>query len=63
MTTSDKERILRLKAVQSALASAQLAGLQPSQYLGGLFASWIDGKSTLDQVHASLLAKVRIAND
>jgi hypothetical protein len=63
MTTSDKERVLRLKAVQSALASVQLAGLQPSQHLESLFASWIDGKSTLDQVHASLLAKVRTAND
>jgi len=63
MTTSDKERILRLKAVQSALASVQLAGLQPSQYLKSLFASWIDGKSTLDQVYASLLANVRTAND
>jgi hypothetical protein len=63
MTTSDKERILRLKAVQSALASVQLAGLQPSQHLEILFASWIDGKSTLDQVYDSLLAKVRISND
>jgi hypothetical protein len=63
MTTSDKERILRLKAVQSALASVQLGGLQPSQHLEGLFASWIDGKSTLEQVYASLLAKVRTTND
>ena len=63
MTTSDKERILRLKAVQSALASVQLAGLQPSRHLETLFASWIDGKSTLDQVYDSLLAKVRINND
>ena len=38
MTISDKERILRLKAVQSALASVQLAGLQPSQHLETLFA-------------------------
>jgi Antitoxin VbhA len=59
MTTSDKERILRLKAVQSALASVQLAGLQPSQRLERLFASWIDGNSTLDQVHASLFAEVK----
>jgi hypothetical protein len=63
MTTSDKERILRLKAVQSALASVQLAGLQPSQQLERLFASWVDGKSTLDQVYASLLAKVKTTND
>jgi hypothetical protein len=56
MTTSDKERILRLKAVQSAFASVQLAGLQPSQRLERLFASWIDGNSTLDQVHASIFA-------
>ena len=63
MTTSDKERILRLKAVQSALASVQLAGLQPSQRLERLFASWIDGNSTLDQVHASLFAEVKTAND
>jgi len=63
MTTSDKERILRLKAVQSALASVQLASLQPSQHLECLFASWIDGKSTLDQVYDSLLAKVRTTND
>jgi hypothetical protein len=63
MTTSDKERILRLKAVQSALASVELAGLQPSQHLESLFASWIDGKSTLDQVYDSLLAKVRTTND
>jgi hypothetical protein len=63
MTISDKERILRLKAVQSALASVQLAGLQPSQHLETLFASWIEGKSTLDQVYDSLLAKVRITND
>jgi hypothetical protein len=59
MTTSDKERILRLKAVQSALASVQLAGLQPSQSLERLFASWIDGSSTLDQVRASLFAEVK----
>jgi hypothetical protein len=59
MTTSDKERILRLKAVQSALASVQLAGLQPSQRLERLFASWIDGNSTLDQVRASLFAEVK----
>ena len=63
MTTSNKERILRLKAVQSALASVQLARLQPSKHLETLFASWIDGKSTLDQVYDSLLAKVRTAND
>jgi hypothetical protein len=63
MTTSDKERILRQKAVQSALASVQLAGLQPSQHLECLFASWIDGKSTLDQVYDSLLAKMRKPND
>jgi hypothetical protein len=63
MTTSDKERILRLKAVQAALASVQDAGLQPSQHLECLFASWIDGKSTLDQVYGSLLAKVRSTND
>jgi hypothetical protein len=63
MTTSDNERILRLKAVQSALASVQLAGLQPSKHLETLFASWIDGESTLDQVYASLFAKVRTTND
>jgi Antitoxin VbhA len=59
MTISDKERILRLKAVQSALASVRLAGLQPSQRLERLFASWIDGNSTLDQVCASLFAEVK----
>jgi hypothetical protein len=63
MTTSDKERILRLKAAQSALASVKLAGMQPSQQLESLFASWIDGKSTLDQVYDSLLAKVKTTND
>jgi Antitoxin VbhA len=63
MTTSDKERILRLKAVQSALASVHLAGLQPSQRLERLFASWIDGNSTLDEVHASLFAAVKTTND
>ena len=63
MTTSDKERILRLKAVQAALASVQLASLQPSQHLESLFASWIDGESTLDQVYASLLAKVKTTHD
>jgi hypothetical protein len=63
MTTSDKERILRLKAVQSALASVQLAGVQPSQHLQRLFASWIGGDSTLDHVHASLLAMVKTNND
>jgi hypothetical protein len=63
MITSDKERILRLKAVQSALASVQLAGLQPSQRLERLFASWIDGNSTLDQVHASIFAEVKTTND
>ena len=63
MITSDKERILRLKAVQSALASVQLAGLQPSQHLEGLFTSWVDGNVTLDQVYASLLAKVKTTND
>jgi hypothetical protein len=59
MTISDNERNLRLKAAQSALASVKLADLQPSQHLETLLASWIDGSSTLDQVHASLLAKVR----
>jgi hypothetical protein len=63
MTTSDKERILRLKAVQSALASVQLAGLQPSQRLERLFASWIDGNSTLDQVQASIFAEVKTTHD
>jgi hypothetical protein len=63
MTISDKERILRLKAVQSALASVQLAGLQPSQHLETLFSSWIEGKATLDQVYDSLLAKARITDD
>ena len=63
MTISDKERILRLKAVQSALASVQLASLQPSQHLETLFTSWIEGESTLDQVYDSLFAKVRITND
>jgi hypothetical protein len=63
MTISDNERNLRLKAAQSALASVKLAGQQPSQYLETLFASWIDGSSTLDQVHAALLAKVRPTDD
>jgi Antitoxin VbhA len=63
MTTSDKERILRLKAVQSALASVQLAGLQPSQRLERLFASWIDGNSALDQVQASIFAEVKTTHD
>jgi hypothetical protein len=63
MTTSDKERVLRLNAVQSALASVKLAGLQPSQHLESLFASWIHGESTLDQVYASLLAKVKPTHD
>ena len=63
MTTSDKERILRLKAVQAALGSVQLAGMKPSQHLESLFASWIDGESTLDQVYDSLLAKVRTTHD
>jgi hypothetical protein len=63
MIISDNERILRLKAAQSALASVKLAGLQPSQHLESLFASWIDGNSTLDQAYASLLANVRITND
>ena len=63
MTTSDKERLLRLKAAQAALASVQLAAMQTSQYLESLLASWIDGKSTLDQVYDSLLAKVRATND
>jgi len=63
MTTSDKERNLRLKAAQAAVASVQLAGMQPSQHLESLFASWIDGKSTLDQVYASLFGKVRTTDD
>ena len=63
MTISDNERNLRLKAVQSALASVKLAGQQPSQRLERLFASWIDGNSTLDEVHASLFAKVKTSND
>ena len=57
MTTSDKERILRLKAVQSALASVKFAGLQPSQQLESLLTSWIDGKATLDQVYDSLFER------
>jgi hypothetical protein len=63
MIISDNERILRLKAAQSALASVKLAGLQPSQHLESLFASWIDGNSTLDQTYASLLANLRATND
>jgi hypothetical protein len=63
MTISDNERNLRLKAAQSALASVKLAGQQPSQHLEGLFASWIDGNSTLDQIHASLSAKLRPTDD
>ena len=63
MTISDNERNLRLKAVQSALASVKLAGQQPSQHFETLLASWIDGSSTLDQVHASLLARVRPTDD
>jgi antitoxin VbhA-like protein len=63
MTISDKERILRLKAVQSALASVQLSGLHPSQHLEDLLAYWVDGDSTLDQIHAALLAKVKTNND
>ena len=63
MTISDNERNLRLKAAQSALASVKLAGQQPSQHLEGLFASWIDGTSTLDQIHASLLAQLRPTHD
>ena len=63
MTISDNERDLRLKAVQSALASVKLAGQQPSQHLESLFASWIDGNSTLDQVHACIFAEVKTTND
>jgi hypothetical protein len=63
MTISDNERSLRLKAAQSALASVKLAGQQPSQHLESLLVSWIDGNSTLDQIHASLVAKVRPTDD
>jgi len=48
---------------RSAVASVKLAGQQPSQHLETLLASWIDGNSTLDQVQASLLAKVRPTDD
>jgi hypothetical protein len=63
MTISDTERALRQRAAQSAVASVQMAGLQPSQFFESLLSRWVDGDASLDEVQSALAAKVEQPND
>jgi hypothetical protein len=55
MSISATERKLRVRAAQSALASARLDGAEPSQYFRTLLDSWTQGAESLDNIHASLM--------
>jgi Antitoxin VbhA len=63
MRISDTEKMLRLKAVHSTVASAKMAGLQPSELLESLFAQWVEGEASLDEVHSTISAKVTSSHD
>jgi hypothetical protein len=63
MTISDTERALRQRAAQSAVASVQMARLQPSQFLESLLSRWVDGVASLDEVQSALAATVEQPND
>jgi hypothetical protein len=49
------EQDLRIRASQSALASARLDGHEPSQALHKLLASWAEGSASLDMIRKSLV--------
>ena len=63
MTISDTERALRQRAAQSAVASVEMAGLHPSQFLESLLSRWVDGVASLDEVQSALAVEVAQSND
>jgi len=63
MRISDTEKTLRLKAVHSAIASAKMAGLQPSEHLESILNQWIEGEASLDEVPSTLSARVAGSHD
>ncbi len=63
MTISDTEHALRQRAAQSAVASVEMAGLQPSQFLESLLSRWVDGVASLDEVQSALAVEVAQSND
>ena len=63
MKISTIEQDLRMKAVRSALASARLAGLEPSEMAQTLFTSWAQGTTSIDIVHDTLTAQLREQHD
>jgi hypothetical protein len=59
MSISATERMLRVRAAQSALASARLDGVGPSQYFRTLLNFWAQGAESLDNIHDLLMAHWR----
>jgi hypothetical protein len=63
MAISTKERELRIKAIQSALASVRMEGYEPSELAQRLFASWSEGTTSLDATRNALLERLRRQDD
>ncbi len=63
MKISTAEQDLRIRAVDSALASARLDGHEPSQTMQELFALWAEGTASLDLIRQSLVQRVRSGHD
>ena len=59
MTISQKQRDLRAAAVQTALASIRLAGLNPSTTFQALLSDWVEGHMCLDSIRGTLSNPVK----
>lgn len=59
MSISMQERELRIKAIQSALASVRIEGYAPSEFAQWLFTSWAEGAISLDVIRITLLERLR----
>ena len=59
MKISTREQDLRMRAAQSAIASARLDGHEPSEMVKELFEAWAKGATTLDVIRNALIAQSR----
>ena len=53
---TDRERAKRLDAIQQALASVRLEGLEPGEEAKAIFQRYVDGEVTLEQMGAEIEA-------
>lgn len=56
LNITDRERAKRLEAIQQALASVRLEGLEPGEEAKAIFQRYVDGEVTLEQMGAEIEA-------